>query len=70
MASPVAFSITWHQLAALRALPQPVPNRSYPYAGTAVLIDKGYARIDAGVILPTDKGIALKRALAGLSHPK
>jgi hypothetical protein len=45
MSSPVAFSITWQQLEALRSLPRPVPERSYLYVPDRRLIDKGLADI-------------------------
>lgn len=70
MSSPVAFSITWAQLEALRSLPRPLPSRGYPYRPDAVLIEKGLAQALAGKVEVTPAGDALRRALAGLALPE
>ena len=70
MSSRVVFSLTGAQLDALRALPRPVPERGYPYAAEASLIDKGMADVVRGGIQVTIEGGHLLTALAGLAPPQ
>jgi hypothetical protein len=70
VSSPIAFSLTWAQLEALRSLPRPMPARGYPYQPDAALIAKGFASATpAGEIVPTAEGFALRGALVGLAPP-
>lgn len=69
VASPVAFSLTWAQLDALRSLPSPVPKRGYPYSATGPLIEKGLADVVRGGVQLTPDGMHLLTALARLARP-
>lgn len=66
----VEFSLTWAQLAALRDLPKPLPERGYPLIADAVLIAKGLADVARGGIQITPEGLHLRTALAGLVPPQ
>lgn len=70
MSAPIAFSITWQQLEALRSLPKPIPERGYPLVADGSLIAKGLADLSGGRINITPEGMHLRTALAGLALPK
>lgn len=77
MSSPIAFSLTWAQLEALRSLPVPPPARIRPGTPIAILVDKGFAEVGGGgstFVRATRRGEALRTLLAGLArsqgHPE